>query len=92
MNAPLPDQPACADCATFLASLDAVAGGEADAVTALRACSHAASCGTCRAALAAARGYRRVLRRVGEGVRAPAALRDRVLGLLRGVRGSTRTH
>jgi anti-sigma factor (TIGR02949 family) len=91
MNVPLPDQPERADCATFLASLDAVASGEADAVTAMRAGSHAASCGTCRAALGAARGYRRVLRQVGESVQAPAALRDRVLGLLRGVRGSSRT-
>lgn len=91
MNAFPPDQPARAACATFLASLDAVVSGEADAVTAVRAGTHAATCDGCHAALVAAHGYHRVLRQVGDSVRAPAGLRDRVLGLLRGVRGSSRT-
>jgi anti-sigma factor (TIGR02949 family) len=88
MSAPFPDQPRHDDCAAYLACLDAVASGEADAVTSARTGGHIAECGQCRSALAAARGYRRAMRRVGEADTAPDGLRDRVMGLLRGVRGS----
>jgi mycothiol system anti-sigma-R factor len=78
-------------CAAFLAALDAVVDGEAGSLCEARAEAHAASCPPCARRYAAARAYKRVLRRVGEAARAPVELRDAVLASLRGVRGS-RTH
>jgi anti-sigma factor (TIGR02949 family) len=71
-----------ADCAAIRALVDDVVAQEADAVTVARVEAHAARCAGCRFTLAAARAYRRALRRVGASERAPSELRDRVLGLL----------
>ncbi len=61
----------------------------ADALSVARVESHAAGCADCARALAAARGHRRRLRRLGDTARMPDEARDRVLHLLRGVRGSS---
>lgn len=71
-----------ADCAAIRALVDDVVAQEADAVTVARVEAHAARCAACRFALAAARAYRRAMRRVGASERAPQGLRDRVLDLL----------
>lgn len=80
--------PADSSCASFRRLLDDLVAEEADAVTVARVEAHAAECVGCRMALAAARAYRRAMRRVGNATRASAALRDRVLGLLREDPGS----
>ena len=71
-----------ADCAAILALVDDVVAQEADAVSVARVDAHAAHCARCRRALAAARAYRRAMRRVGASERAPDSLRERVLGHL----------
>lgn len=80
-----------ARCASFLDVLSAVMDGEVGSLCAARAEAHAAGCPSCARRFAAARAYKRVLRRAGESERAPAELRDAVMASLRGVRGS-RTH
>lgn len=76
-----------ADCAAIRALVDDVVAQEADAVTVARVEAHTARCASCRFAMAAARAYRRAMRRVGASERAPQGLRDRVLGLLHETRG-----
>lgn len=71
-----------ADCAEIRAHVDDVVAMEADAVTMARVDAHASRCAACRHVLAAARAYRRALRRVGASERAPATLRHRVLDLM----------
>jgi hypothetical protein len=75
-------------CAEFRALLDDIAADHSDAVTCARVQAHALACPPCRMALAAARAYRRAMRRVGEACRATDAMRVRALELLRDVRGS----
>lgn len=77
-----------AHCAAFLDSLDAVVDGEVGSLCAVRAEAHAARCPSCARRFAAARAYKRVLRRAGRSERAPTELRDAVMASLRGVRGS----
>jgi len=84
-NAPTPDE----GCRSARTALDAVVDGEADALSVARVESHAAGCADCARALAAARGHRRRLRRLGDTARMPDEARDRVLHLLRGIRGSS---
>lgn len=88
MHDTLHQPPPASSCAGFRSHLDDVVAEEADAVTLARVEAHAAVCVGCRMALAAARAYRRAMRRVGEAARASATLRERVLGTLREVRGS----
>lgn len=75
-------------CASFRALVEDVAFDASDEVTVARAEAHAAQCASCRLALAAARGYRRAMSRIGDAVRATESLRERALHVLRGVRGS----
>lgn len=75
-------------CAEFRALLDDIAADHSDTVTCARAEQHAQACPPCRMALAAARAYRRTMRRVGDACRATGALRTRALELLREDRGS----
>jgi hypothetical protein len=75
-------------CAEFRALLDDIAADHTDAVTSARAEAHATHCPPCRMALAAARAYRRTMRRVGDAFRATDSMRTRALELLREVRGS----
>ena len=88
MNPLHPDIASVAPCATHRAQFDGIAAEESDAMTLARVEAHAVACAACRLALAAARAYRRAMRRVGDAVRAPGALRQRALGVLRQVRGS----
>ncbi len=76
------------DCTAFLATLEAVVDGESDAATVTRSESHAAGCDECRRGLEVARAYRRRLRRVGDGERAPDALRAQVMDATHGMQGS----
>lgn len=82
MHDSLPLNDPGADCADIRTLVDDVVAAEADAVTVARVETHAARCAACRFALAAARAYRRAMRRVGASVRAPQGLRDHVHGLL----------
>jgi anti-sigma factor (TIGR02949 family) len=82
MHDTLPQNDRGADCAAIRLVIDDVAAHEADAVTVARVDAHAARCPSCRFALAAARAYRRAMRRVGASERAPQGLRERALGLL----------
>ncbi len=76
------------DCDVFTATLDTLLDGESDAVTTARAEAHARTCRPCGQRLAAAGRYKQAMRRLGERLGASDALRDAVLGTLRGVRGS----
>lgn len=91
MALPIPHGHPDARCSAFLDALDAVVDGEVGSLCEARAEAHAAVCPSCARRFAAARAYKRVLRRAGESARAPAELRDAVMASLRGVRGS-RTH
>lgn len=73
-------------CAEYRRVLDDVVADEVDAVSLVRAEAHMARCEDCRFALAQARSYRRMMRRVGQGARAPSSLRDRAVALIRGPR------
>lgn len=77
-----------ADCAAIRAHVDDVVAMEADAVTVARVDAHAARCAACRRVIAAARAYRRALRRVGASERAPATLRHRAIDLMHETRES----
>jgi len=74
-------------CAAYRRVLDDVVADEVDAVTLARFEAHLAVCPECRFALAQARTYRRLMRRVGTGMRAPSSLRDRAVELMRTPRG-----
>jgi len=91
MNQPHPQKASDTPCAAYRALFDDIAADESDAMTLARVESHAAGCATCRFALAAARAYRRAMRRMGDAVCASGSLRDRALGVLREVRGSRPT-
>lgn len=82
MHDTLPQNDRGADCAAIRLVIDDVVAHEADAVTVARVETHATRCPSCRFALAAARAYRRAMRRVGASERAPQGLRDRALGLM----------
>lgn len=77
-------------CATYRRVLDDIVADEVDAVVLAQAEAHLARCADCRFALAQARTYRRVMRRVGQGVRAPSSLRERAVDLSRAPRGPKR--
>lgn len=79
------------DCTHWRHALHALVDGELASLCAARAEAHVAGCAPCAHRLAAAREYKRVLRRVGESERAPSELRGAVMASLRGVWGS-RTH
>lgn len=81
---PMADNPSCD---AYLSVLDDVVADEVDTVTLARFESHLAGCPNCRFALAQARTYRRLMRRVGAGMRAPSSLRERAVDLLRAPRG-----
>lgn len=87
MSAPLIDD-ASHPCDALRDALEAVADDAADAFTRARFAEHAAGCGRCRAAFEGALAYRRAMRRVGAGPRAPSSLRDAVAQLQREGRGS----
>lgn len=74
-------------CETYRRVLDDLVADEVDAVSLARAEAHLARCEDCRFALAQARSYRRMMRRVGQGMRAPGSLRDRAVDLMRKPRG-----
>lgn len=76
------------DCASCREAIAAVVAGDADCLTAALVDAHVAGCASCRGALATARAYRRMMRRLGDSTRAPSALRGRVTEILRGARGS----
>lgn len=82
MQDTIPLNDASADCAPIRLLIDDVVAQEADAVSVARVDAHAARCAACRHALAAARAYRRAMRRVGASERAPQELRERMQGLL----------
>lgn len=82
MQDKLPPHELSGDCAEIRAHVDDVVAQEADAVTVARVEAHAARCPSCRLALAAARAYRRAMRRLGVSERAPSTLHTRVLGLM----------
>lgn len=87
VTTPQHDSPSA--CAPFRASADAsVDGTEPPYVVAARD-AHALRCPACRAWLTARHAYRRRLRAIGESLRAPDALRDRMAALLRGTPGIT---
>ena len=88
MSVPSFPRPVPCDCTTFLAALDAVVDGEADALAVARAEVHAQACAPCAARLAGARAYRRRLRHAGDAERAPSELREAVLAAMRGMHGS----
>ena len=91
MAAPISSEFPSPDCTYWRQALDALADCEVVGLCAARAEAHAVGCAPCALRLAAAREYKRVLRRVGESERAPSELRGAVMASLRGVRGS-RTH
>lgn len=88
MHHSLPPSDPSTPCASFRACFDDIVAEASDAVTVARVEAHAQLCPPCRFALAAARAYRRAMRRVGTAVRASDELRERVLESLREVRGS----
>jgi anti-sigma factor (TIGR02949 family) len=88
MQDTLPPHEPHSGCAEIRAHVDDVVAGEADAVTVARVETHAARCPGCRLTLAAARAFRRTMRRVGASERAPDALRGRVLDLMQETRDS----
>jgi hypothetical protein len=85
IDSPLPQDHA-QSCAEYRRVLDDVVAEEVDAALLVRAEAHMARCEDCRFRLAQARSYRRMMRRVGQGVRAPSSLRDRAVALIRGPR------
>lgn len=76
------------DCTDWHQALDALVDGESGSLCAARAEAHAAECPRCARRLAAARAYKRVMRRAGDAERAPSELREAVMTSLRGVRRS----
>ena len=76
-------------CAAYRRVLDDIVADEVDAADLARAEAHLARCADCRFAFAQARAYRRMMRRVGQGVRAPGALRNRAVDLSREPRDPT---
>jgi predicted anti-sigma-YlaC factor YlaD len=78
----LPLMDAEASCAAYRRVLDDIVADEVAGAALAQTEAHLARCAVCRFALAQARTYRRMMRRVGQGMRAPNSLRDRVLGLL----------
>ncbi|WKW13081.1 zf-HC2 domain-containing protein [Pseudogemmatithrix spongiicola] len=82
MQDTLPPTDPTADCTAIRAHVDDVVAQEADAVTVARVEAHAARCAACRHVMAAARAYRRAMRRVGASERAPATLRERAITLM----------
>ncbi|HRN54025.1 MAG TPA: hypothetical protein PK788_11045, partial [Gemmatimonadaceae bacterium] len=78
----IPHNAGRADCAPIRLLIDDVVAQEADAVSVARVDAHTARCAACRDALAAARAYRRAMRRVAAAERAPQELRARLQGLL----------
>lgn len=88
MQDTLPPTDPTAGCAAIRAHVDDVVAQEADAVTVARVEAHAARCAECRHVLAAARAYRRAMRRVGASERAPSAVRERAITLMHETRDS----